>query len=126
MVKRRPTLIPASWQFLMPSKAALKAPLTPLKRSLISSIPSRLMPTYERPMSLRTRAICCVIKVPFVDITARMPFSTAYAASSGRSFRIVGSPPESNSTGTLNWERSSIRLLPSSVVSSLLKDWSFA
>jgi len=58
------------------------------------------------------------MSVPLVDMTARMPMSVAYLASSSKSFRISGSPPENSSTGDPKAARSSIMLLASSVVSS--------
>jgi len=75
---------------------------------------------YDRPMSLKTRASFFVMRVPFVEMTTRNPLSTAYCASSGRSGRMRGSPPESRSTGEPKAARSSMSRLPSPVVSSSL------
>ena len=69
-------------------------------------------------MSLKIRAFSRVIRVPLVEITARIPLETAYWASSGRSGRISGSPPEKSITGAPNRLRSSIRFFPSAVLSS--------
>ena len=49
-------------------------------------------------MSLKARASFFVMRVPLVEMTTRIPLSTAYWASSGRSGRMRGSPPESSST----------------------------
>ncbi len=127
IVNRRPTLIPTFRQLRIPCNAASKAPGTPLNLSFVSLIPSSETPTYDRPISFRTFAIFSSIRVPLVEITARIPLSLAYMASSGKSFRIVGSPPENNITGEPNWARSSMRSLPCWVVSSssysIFLDW---
>ena len=53
------------------------------------------------------------MRVPLVEITARMPWATVNATSSGRSGRIRGSPPENNTTGTPKSFRSWSRARPS-------------
>ena len=67
---------------------------------------------------LEDLALSRVIRVPLVEITARIPLDTAYSANSGRSGRMSGSPPENRITGAPKRLRSSIRIFPSSVVSS--------
>jgi hypothetical protein len=58
------------------------------------------------------------MRVPLVEITARMPWVTVNDTSSGRSGRIRGSPPENNTTGTPKSFRSASRARPSDRLSS--------
>jgi len=60
------------------------------------------------------------MRVPFVEMTTRIPLSTACRARSGRSGRMRGSPPESSRTGDPKAARSSMKRLPCSVVNSSL------
>ena len=69
--------MPAACAFRRPSSVLSKEPSRPLNESCTSLEPSRLIPIYERPMDANSSAFSRVINVPLVEITARMPRSTA-------------------------------------------------